>query len=186
MKTGNVFRPSLDDRACATVRLGRELSRLAEAIFPIDAPDADIVARTCRRLADRDPFNPDDDVTLRALRAILEAELAEEMAAPVYAGGALARRDAPAACVAGNGFSQASRVQELAQLLEVFDRFRPCGRPRSTRSPPSEPSRGTWFPTADTGKEGFQKAWAEPGEQTDRQSLNSDHGLRSQAPKKFI
>jgi hypothetical protein len=49
-------------------------------IFPIDGPDADVVARTLRRLADRDPFDPTDDVTLRALRAILEAELGEELA----------------------------------------------------------------------------------------------------------
>jgi len=69
------FRPSLDERACATVRLGREVSDMAEALFPLEGPDADIVARTLRRLADRNPFNLADDMTLRALRAILEAEL---------------------------------------------------------------------------------------------------------------
>ena len=123
MKTGNVFLPSLDERACATIQVGRELSRLAEIIFPLDGPEADVMARTLRRLADRNPFEPTDEVTLRALRAILEAELAEEMAAPVYAGGALARRDAPAVPMTDDGSMHKPRVQELAQLLEVFDRF---------------------------------------------------------------
>lgn len=123
MKTGNVFRPSLDDRACATIQIGRELSRMAETIFPIDGPEADVVARTLRRLADRDPFEPSDDVTLRALRAILEAELAEEVAAPVCGGGALAPRVAPAVRMAGDGAVHTTRVQELVRLLDVFDRF---------------------------------------------------------------
>ena len=122
MKTGNVFRPSLDDRACATVRLGRELSRLAEALFPVDGADADIVARTLRRLADRNPFDP-DDVTLRALRAILKAELGEELA------GSERRIMAPGGCVLpaaptlGSHDVQSARAQELAHFLEVFDRF---------------------------------------------------------------
>ncbi len=123
MKTGNVFRPSLDDQACATIQIGRELSRMAETIFPLDGPEADVVARTLRRLADRNPFEPTDEVTLRALRAILEAELAEEMAAPVCGGGALARRDARPDSMAGDGVERATRAHHLAQLLDVFDRF---------------------------------------------------------------
>jgi hypothetical protein len=123
MKTGNVFRPSLDERVCATIQLGRELSRMAETLFPVDGPEADVVARTLRRLADRNPFEPTDEVTLRALRAILEAELAEEMAAPVCSGGALAPRAAPAVRMADDGAVHTTRAHDLAQLLEVFDRF---------------------------------------------------------------
>jgi hypothetical protein len=122
MKTGNVFRPSLDDRACAVVRLGRELSRLAEAVFPVDGPDADVVARTLRRLADRDPFDPADDVPLRALRAILVAELGEELADSNRrsTGLALSVLGEP---VSGDGDVQSARAHDLAQLVDVFDRF---------------------------------------------------------------
>ena len=123
MKAGNVFRPSLDDRACATVRLGRELSRLAEAIFPIGGPDADIMVRTFRRLADRNPFDPDDDMTLRALRAILEAELCEEVAESGGRFMAPGRHETSAAPMASDSFVQTARAQELGQVLEVFDRF---------------------------------------------------------------
>lgn len=123
MKTGNVFRPSLDDRACATVRLGRELSRRAEALFPVDGPDADIVARTLRRLADRNPFDPNDDVTLRALRAILEAELGEERAGTERRVMAPGRCVLPAVPTLGAHDVQTARAQELAHFLEVFDRF---------------------------------------------------------------
>ena len=117
MKTGDVFRPSLDERARATIKLGRELSRLAESLFPVEGPEADVVARTLRRLAERNPFEPTDEVTLRGLRAILEAELAEEMAAPVCSGGTMAHR------MAGDGAAHTTRAHDLAQLLEVFDRF---------------------------------------------------------------
>jgi hypothetical protein len=110
MKAGKVFRPSLDDRACATVRLGRELSRLAEVLFPVDGPDADIVAQTFRRLADRNPFDPANDMTLRALRAILEAELCEEVA---QSGGriiAAGRHETSAAPMASDRFVQTARA----------------------------------------------------------------------------
>ena len=123
MKTGNVFRPSLDERARATIQLGRELSRLAESLFPVEGPEADVVARTLRRLAERNPFEPTDEVTLRALRAILEAELAEEMAAPIYGGGALTPRAVPALRMVDDSAAHSTRAHDLAQLLEVFDRF---------------------------------------------------------------
>ena len=123
MKTGNVFRPSLDERARATIQLGRELSRMAESPFPVEGPEADVVARTLRRLAERNPFEPTDEVTLRALRAILEAEFAEELATPVSGDRALSPRVAPAVRMAGDGTAHTTRAHDLAQLLEVFDRF---------------------------------------------------------------
>lgn len=123
MKTGNVFRPSLDDRACATVRLGRELSLMAEAIFPVDGPDADIVARTLRRLADRDPFDPADDAALRALKVILEAELDDELATSWHRIMAPAAGEEPAEAMADDLLVTAYRADELAQFLELFDRF---------------------------------------------------------------
>jgi hypothetical protein len=80
MKTGNVFRPSLDDRAGATVRLGRELSRLAEADFPVDGPDAASWRGRCVGLPTAIRLIPATTFPSGRSRAIPGAELGGELA----------------------------------------------------------------------------------------------------------
>jgi hypothetical protein len=114
MKTTNTFRPTLADRACATVELGRELSRRAALAFPADAPGTDAIARALRRLGDRDPFDPAVEAGLQALRALVAAELGE--AQDAAHSGAMPPDDGDPA--------EIPRAEALVALLDVFDRFR--------------------------------------------------------------
>jgi hypothetical protein len=111
MKTTETFRPTLADRACATVELGREVSRRASLVFPAEAPDA--IARALRRLGDRDPFDPAAEAGLQALRALVAAEPGE----------AQDTAHSDAMPPDGEDPAQTARPEALAALLDVFDRF---------------------------------------------------------------
>ncbi|MBM9595935.1 hypothetical protein [Roseitranquillus sediminis] len=80
MKTTLPDPPSLDDLASTAVRLGRELERTAHAVCAGgNTGDFGIVARTLRRIGEREAFEVRDDASLQALRGILEADLRSEI-----------------------------------------------------------------------------------------------------------
>lgn len=69
----------LDDLAAITVRLGRELGQMAEAVsLGGSSRENGFVNRALRRVAARDPFDPHDDASLEALRGIIAADLSSE------------------------------------------------------------------------------------------------------------
>jgi hypothetical protein len=85
------------------------------------------MAEVLIRLADRNPFRPEDDHFLRALRVILEAEVAGEVAGEVIGterhvfspddgepGEVLLPRERP---------TYSERGETFRHLLDLFDRF---------------------------------------------------------------
>jgi hypothetical protein len=75
------------------------------------------------RLADRNPFNPADEYFLRALRAVLAAEIAREVVGTerlvstrddCEPGEFLLPRERP---------TYSERGQKLIEILDIFDRF---------------------------------------------------------------
>ena len=71
---------SLDELAAEAVRLGRELERAAHAVLlGGNGRDVGHASRTLRRLAERDPFDPRDDVSLHALEGMVQADLKSEI-----------------------------------------------------------------------------------------------------------
>jgi hypothetical protein len=80
MTTSTVFGPGLDDPALHTICLGWDLVRAASlADLGAGNPDFAEMAQVLLRLADRNPFRPADDHFLRALRVVLEDEVAREV-----------------------------------------------------------------------------------------------------------
>ncbi|MGK7662072.1 hypothetical protein [Marinovum algicola] len=71
---------SLDELAAEAIRLGRELERAAHAAsLGRSSREVGYASRTLRRLAERDPFDPHDDVSLTSLEAIMQADLKSEV-----------------------------------------------------------------------------------------------------------
>lgn len=80
MKIKQTTELRLDELAASAVRLGRELERQAHAVtLGGNSREYGFVTRTLRRLSDRDPFDPRDDVALEALESIIEADLRSEV-----------------------------------------------------------------------------------------------------------
>ena len=72
---------SLEEQAATAVRLGRELSQMAAAVYAGgNTHDHTFVKRTLQRLGEREPFDSRDDASLRALPGIVEADLKSEIA----------------------------------------------------------------------------------------------------------
>jgi hypothetical protein len=80
MTTSTRLRPDLEDLALDAICLGRDVARAA-SLVDLGAASAAFrdVAEVLVRLADRNPFKPADDTFLRALRVVLEAEVAREV-----------------------------------------------------------------------------------------------------------
>lgn len=124
MTSSTVFRPGLEDLALETICLGLELSRAASlADLSTGNTDFGEVADVLIRLADRNPFRPEDDHFLRALRVILAAEVAGEVIGTerhVFSpddgepGEFLLPRERP---------TYSARGKKLLLLLDLFDRF---------------------------------------------------------------
>ena len=124
MKTSTVFRPGLEDLALNTIRLGRKLASAATDLGPgLVEPRFGEVALTLGRLADRNPFDPADDPFFRALRIVLDSELAREIIGTERliangddgtSGEYLLPRECPA---------YSDRGQELLIVVELFDHF---------------------------------------------------------------
>lgn len=71
---------SVDEIAAEAIRLGRELERAAHAVsLGGNSRDAGYVSLTLRRLAERAPFDPRNDVSLSALKGIILADLKSEI-----------------------------------------------------------------------------------------------------------
>lgn len=71
---------SIDDLATAAVRLGREFQQAALSIcLGGNSRDCDFVKRALRRVGERDPFDPRDEASLKAVQGILEADLRSEI-----------------------------------------------------------------------------------------------------------
>jgi len=80
MKIDPVARLSMDDLATTTVRLGVELERKWRAAFVgSTSHDFGFATRSLRRIAERDPFDPRDDASLKGLRDILDTDLSAEI-----------------------------------------------------------------------------------------------------------
>jgi hypothetical protein len=124
MTTSTVYGPGLEDLALDTIRLGRDLVRAASvADLGAGNPKFEEMSQVLLRLADRNPFRPADDHFLRALRVVLEAEVAREVigterlvsnADDMLPGEFLLPRERPI---------YSERGQSLVQILDIFDRF---------------------------------------------------------------
>jgi hypothetical protein len=80
MKTPQTTTLSLEEQAAAAVRLGRELSQMAAAIFATnDYPGFASVKQMLQRFGEHDAFDPRDDASLQALPGIVEADLESEL-----------------------------------------------------------------------------------------------------------
>jgi hypothetical protein len=124
MTSSTVFRPGLEDLALDTICLGVELARAA-SLVDLDAGNSCFgnMAEVLVRLADRNPFRPEDDHFLRELRVILEAEVAGEVIGTerhVFSpddgepGEFLLPRERP---------TYSERGETFRHLLDLFDRF---------------------------------------------------------------
>ncbi|MRX50289.1 hypothetical protein GI374_07475 [Paracoccus sp. S-4012] len=72
--------PSLDELATEAVRLGRELSAMAHAVYVGgNIRDFGFAKRTLCRLAERDPFDVRDADSFEVLRGIVETDLGREI-----------------------------------------------------------------------------------------------------------
>ena len=81
MKSHHDNTVSLEEHAAAAVRLGRELSQMAAALYAGgNTHDHTFVKRTLQRLGEREPFDPRDDASLQALPGIIDADLKSEIA----------------------------------------------------------------------------------------------------------
>ena len=124
MKTQKNDRPPLEEQAALAVRLGRELSAMALAVYAGGtASDYVFVKRIVLRLAEREPFEPRDDASLEALRGLLEKDLGREavgtesvfVATRHDAAGEHGEvRDVPI---------YSERGQALLQIVETYERF---------------------------------------------------------------
>jgi hypothetical protein len=124
MTLSTVFRPGLEDLALETIRLGLEFSRAASlADLGADNPDFEEMAQVLVRLEARNPFRPEDDHFLRALRVVLVAEVAGEVIGTELLvlsmedgepGEFLLPRERP---------TYSERGERLRHLLDLFERF---------------------------------------------------------------
>jgi hypothetical protein len=124
MTTSTVFGPGLEDLALDTICLGRDLVRAA-SVADLSTGNSKFkeMSQVLLRLAGRNPFNPADEYFLRALRVVLEAEVAREVigterlvssADDLLPGEFLLPRERP---------TYSERGQKLAEILDIFDRF---------------------------------------------------------------
>ena len=72
--------PSLDELATQTVRLGRDVCQMAQAVSAAgEAPGFGAAAETLQRLGAREAFEAEDSAAIRALADIVAAELGGEI-----------------------------------------------------------------------------------------------------------
>ena len=124
MTTSTVIGPGLEDLALDTICLGRDLVRAASlADLGAGNPKFGEMAQVLLRLADRNPFRPEDDHFLRALRVVLAAEVAGEVIGTerlIFSsddgepGEFLLPRERP---------TYSERGETLRHFLDLFDRF---------------------------------------------------------------
>ena len=124
MTTSTKLRPGLEDLALDAICLGRDVARAA-SLVDLGAGSAAFreVAEVLVRRADRNPFKPADDTFLRALRVVLEAEVACEVIGTErlvsdlgdgLPGEFLLPRERP---------TYSERGQNLIEILDIFNRF---------------------------------------------------------------
>jgi hypothetical protein len=124
MTSSTVFRPGLEDLALDTIRLGLELSRAA-ALTNLGAGNTDLgnMAEVLIRLADRNPFKPEDDHFLRALRVVLAGEVADEVIGTERLISSLNDCEPGEFLLPRERPTYSERGEKLRHLLDLIDRF---------------------------------------------------------------
>jgi hypothetical protein len=124
MTSSTVFRPGLEDLALETICLGLELSRAASlADLSFGNTDFGKMAEVLIRLADRNPFRPEDDHCLRALRVVLVAEVAGEVIGTERLNSNLDDGEPGEFLLPRERPTYSERGEHLRHLLNLFDRF---------------------------------------------------------------